>query len=322
MRTVLVTEVVNEAGLDLLRARPDIRLVQAAPGDSAFEQALPEAEAIGVRILRLDESMLHRAACLRVVSKHGVGTDNIPVGYLTGRGVPVAVTIDANAVSVAEHTMMLMLAAAKRLHAYEAHTRRGEWAFRDTQVAVELSGRTVLVVGFGRIARRVAALCQAFGMAVIVHDVVPVALEAARMAGYDAAPDLDCGLAEADVVTLHLPRTDASAGLFDAARLGRMRPDAILVNCARGGIVDEAALVSALIEGRLGAAGLDVFDHEPLPAGHKLTALPNVVLTPHSAAMTQEGARGMSLAMARNILDGLDGTLDRATVVNPAVLPG
>ena len=321
MQTVLVTEVVHEAGLDLLRARPDVRLVQARLSDPEFETALAGAAAIGVRIMRLDETLLARATSLRIVSKHGVGTDNLPIDYLTRRGVPVAVTVDANAVSVAEHTMMLMLAAARRLYDYEAHTRRGDWGFRDTQSAVELSGRTVLVVGYGRIARRVAGLCRAFEMTVMVHDVTQAALGTAHADGFRTA-ELDAGLAEADVVTLHLPRTAASAGLLDAARLARMKPGAILVNCARGGIVDESALVLALTEGRIGAAGLDVFEHEPMPANHALCALPNVVLTPHSAAMTQEGARRMSVTMAQNIIAGLEGTLNPATVVNPTVLSG
>ena len=313
---MLIVEKVHEAGLARLRARPDLQVIEAGPSDPAFLPALSAAEAIGIRIARLDAGLLDHTTRLRIVSKHGVGTDAIDVGWCTVRGVPVTVTPDANTVAVAEHTMTLMLAAIKRLRSYEDAIRNGRWGFRDSLQATELAGRTVLVVGFGRTGRRVAELCRAFAMDVTVFT------RSADCAGFRAVASLDAGLASADVVTLHLPRTDATANLFDRARLGRMKPGAILVNCARGGIVDEDALADALRDGRLGAAGLDVFAQEPIPPGHALLALPNVVLTPHSAASTEEGARRMAVAMADNLLAGLDGTLDPNVVVNPSVLPG
>ena len=311
---ILITEQVHAAGLDRLHACSDVEVLQAGVTDPAFLAALPAAEGIGVRIARLDAALLARAPRLRIVSKHGVGTDAIDVAWCTSRSIPVTVTPDANTVSVAEHTLMLMLAAAKRLHAYDTATREGHWAFRDSLAGVELAGRIVLVVGFGRIGRRVAELCRAFGMDVLVYTRSVTAVP------FRTCPDLNAGLAKADVVTLHLPRTAETSNLFDAVRIGLMRPGAILVNCARGGIVDEAALAAALANGRVGAAGLDVFADEPFAPAHPLATLPNVVLTPHSGASTAEGARRMSLAMADNLLAGLDGTLTAATTVNPATL--
>ena len=311
---VLIVEKVHEAGLALLRARPDLHIVEAGPSDPAFLPALSVAEGLGIRIARLDTGMLAQTTRLRIVSKHGVGTDAIDVGWCTAHGVPVTVTPDANTTSVAEHTMMLMLAAVKRLRSYDDAVRDGHWRFRDSLQAGELAGRTVLVVGFGRTGRRVAKLCRAFGMNVSVFT------RSAVCAGFEAVANLDEGLAIADIVTLHVPRTADTAGLLDARRLGRMKPGAVLVNCARGGLVDEDALALALRDGRLGAAGLDVFADEPLSPGHPLTALPNVVLTPHSAASTEEGARRMAVAMAENLLAGLDGTLAGHVVVNPEVL--
>ncbi len=318
MTTIVLTEAIDQAGIDLLAARADLHLVVAAPGAPAFEMALPETVAIGVRTARLDQALLSRAAKLRVAAKHGVGFDNIDVAYLAGRGIPVTITADANSISVAEHTMMLLLAAAKHLRAYDGAVRQGDWEFRKSACAVELAGRRVLVVGFGRIGRRVAALCRAFGLHVLVHDISAAAREQATMAGYACVDELDEGLAQADVLTLHIPLTTRSARLIDAPRLSRLPRGAIVVNCARGGIVDEDALAQALTSGGLGAAALDVFGKEPIVQAHPLAGFDNVVLTPHSAATTREGARAMAVAMARNILDGIDGRLDPSCIVDPA----
>jgi len=309
MRTVLLTEPMHEDGLAMFRARADVRLLVAPPD---LDAALIEAEAIGVRVARLDAALLARAPKLRVVAKHGVGYDNVDIAHLAGRGIPMTITADANAVSVAEHAMMLMLASAKHMSFYDAAVRQGRWADRQSMRAVDLAGRTALVVGHGRVGSRVAALCHAFGMRVLVHDIAPMPASGA----YTLAPDLDAALAVADVVTLHIPLAAGAAKLFDGARLGRMKRGAVLVNCARGGIVDEAALATALTSGALAAAGLDVFDDEPPPPNHPLLALPNVVLTPHSAATTLEGARRMAIGVARNILGAFDGQLDPAMVVN------
>lgn len=311
MTLVVLTEAIHEAGMAVLRARPDVRVVLAGPGDPRFTGA----DALGVRTRTLDAAALSLAPRLRVVAKHGVGTDNIDVAHLSARGVPVAITAEANAGAVAEHALMLMLAVSRRLAEYDAATRRGDWAVRAAPVARELEGRTVLVVGYGRIGSRVGRLCRAFGMRVLAHDpAVP------DPDGAEPASDLDAALPEADLVTLHLPRTAETLGLLGAARLARMRPGAILINCARGGIVDEPALAAALAAGHLGGAGLDVFAAEPPDTGNALFALRNVVLTPHSAALTREGTPRMAEAMARNLLAGIDGALDRGSVVNPEVL--
>lgn len=316
--TIVLTEAIDQAGIDLLTARAEFRLVVAAPGDPAFEAALPDALAIGVRVARLDGALLSRAPRLRVAAKHGVGFDNIDVGYLAGRGIPVTVTADANSISVAEHTMALMLTAAKHLRAYDDAVRQGDWEFRKSARAVELAGRRVLVVGFGRIGRRVAALCRAFGLHVLVHDISAAALGQATAAGYACVAELDAGIAQADVLTLHIPLTTRSAMLIDAPRLGRLPRGAVVVNCARGGILDEDALAQALTDGAIGAAALDVFGREPIVQAHPLVNFDNVVLTPHSAATTREGARAMAVAMAQNILDGIDGRLDPSCIVDPA----
>ncbi|MEO0993492.1 MAG: hydroxyacid dehydrogenase [Pseudomonadota bacterium] len=310
MTRVLVVEPIHSDGIAVLETG-GVTLDQLAPGcpDSELTEAVARAEAILVRVRQLSGAMLDGARALRIVSKHGVGCDNIDVTHCTGRGIPVAIAADANAVSVAEHTLLLMLAAARGLREQDHAARAADWGFRATGGGFELAGKTLLVVGLGRIGQRVVQLARAFGMRVLGHDPVAQA--------EDAEPvTLDAGLAEADLVTLHVPLTGTTAGLFDAARLAALRPGAVLINCARGGIVDEAALRLALAEGRIGYYGSDVFAEEPVPAEDPLLSTPRTVLTPHSAAMTPEAKRAMAVQAAENILACLDGRLEPRVVIN------
>ncbi|MEO0620735.1 MAG: hydroxyacid dehydrogenase [Pseudomonadota bacterium] len=310
MTRVLVVEPIHSDGIAVLEAA-GVTLEELAPGcpDSELTEAVARAEAILVRVRQLSGAVLDGARALRIVSKHGVGCDNIDVAHCTGRGIPVAIAADANAVSVAEHTMLLMLAAARGLREQDHAARAADWGFRATDGGFELAGKTLLVVGLGRIGQRVVQLARAFGMRVLGHDPVAQAEGAEPVA-------LDAGLAEADLVTLHVPLTGTTAGLFDAARLAALRPGAVLINCARGGIVDEAALRLALAEGHIGYYGSDVFAEEPVPAEDPLLSTPRTVLTPHSAAMTPEAKRAMAVQAAENILACLDGRLEPRVVIN------
>jgi D-3-phosphoglycerate dehydrogenase len=317
---VLVVEAFDRSGMDLLEARPDIALdVVAGPAAPDFEARLAAAHAVTLRMTPFGADLIAKAPALRVVSRHGVGYDTVDVDALTARGIPLAVVGEANAVTVAEHTLCLMLGLARRLKAYDAAARRGEFAWRLRAESVELAGKTVLLVGFGRIGSEVARRCAAFGMRILVHDPHLSAAAIARAGGLPAS-DLDAALGEADVVSLHLPLTAATRHIVDAARLGRMKPGAILVNTARGGLVDEKALAAALADGRLSGAGLDVFERQPPATDSPLFRMENVLLTPHSAGMTREAAARIAVACAQNVLDALDGRLNPANVVNPEVL--
>lgn len=182
---------------------------------------------------------------------------------------------------------------------------------------VELRGRTLLIVGFGRIGQLVAARAQAFGMEIVVFDAFA---DPARFPGVRFAASLEDGLAMADVVTLHVPLTADTRNLLGTKALARLRPGAIVINTARGGIIDETALLAALDSGRVRAAGLDTFEVEPLPADTPLARHPRTVLSPHSAALTEEALIGMGVMSVRNALAALDGCLDPALVVNGAAL--
>jgi D-3-phosphoglycerate dehydrogenase len=179
----------------------------------------------------------------------------------------------------------------------------------------------VLIVGFGRIGSRAAPRCLAFGMTVLVYDPY-VPAETIRRAGCEPVADLDAVLGQADFVSIHCPKNAETVGMFGAARLARLRPGAFLVNTARGGIVDEAALHAALLSGQVGGAGLDVFDQEPPPKDHPLLQLENVLASPHMAGVTAEAMAAMAATTARNILSVLDGTPARENVINPEVLAG
>lgn len=300
----------REAGFDVAEHPDDPPDLQALVGD---------AVAIVVRTTRIDADLVAAAPELRIVARHGVGYDAVDVGALTGRGIPLALTGDVNSTAVAEHTLALMLALAKRIPAYDRAIRDGEYAIRDTFSATELSAKTLLCIGFGRIGRKVSGLCRALSMRVLVSD--PFAAVAdIEAAACEPVASLEDGLAAADWVTIHAPRSPSTRHLIGRDELATMKPGTFLVNVARGGLVDEAAAIEALDRGRLAGIGLDVFEREPLPPDDPLARHPATVLTPHSAAFTAECSRRMAMACARNVIDRFDGRLDPAVVVNDEVL--
>jgi D-3-phosphoglycerate dehydrogenase len=316
MQTIVLTEPIHADGIALLEAAAGVRLVKGWIGGSdALAAAITQADAIGTRVHELTAEVLASANHLRVVCKHGVGTDNIDIAHCAGRGIPVLITAQANKVSVAEQTLMFMLALAKDVTGYDRAVRAGVWDVKYSLRAFELAGKTLLLVGFGRIGREVAARARAFGMQVVVVDIAPDQELAERLGCEVVTGDFRPHLARADILTLHVPRTPLTADMMGAAEFAAMKPGAVFVNCARGGLVDEAALVQALAHGPLRSAGLDVFDAEPLPATHPLLALPNVLVSAHSAASTAESGRRMAVDLARNLLDALEGRMDPGNLV-------
>jgi D-3-phosphoglycerate dehydrogenase len=285
----------------------------------ALAERIAEADAITVRLTRIDAALLAKAPKLRIVARHGVGYDAVDVPALTARGIPLTITPEANAGSVAEHALMLMLACARRVTGYDARLRELAWGAVPDLPTVDLAGRTVLLIGFGRIGTRVARLCAAFGMRVLVSDPA-VPWNTIKGLGYTPVETLRDALAEADVVSLHCPGSAENRDMVDAGFLAAMKPGAMLINTARGTLVDEHALAASLRGGHLAVAGLDVFEEEPVVAANPLLALPNVVITPHSAAGTAEGMRRMAMSCAESILACFAGTLDPHVVVNPEVL--
>ena len=257
------------------------------------------------------------AASLRVIARMGVGHERIDLAAASRHGVAVAMAFGANHDAVADHTLALMAAVAHRILAYDRRVRSGGWG---TLLHGGLHGATVGVVGFGRIGRAVAKRCLGFAMDVLVADPIADAETVARL-GYRLV-ELDSLVREADFITLHAPLIPATRHLIDARRLGLMKPSAILVNTARGGLVDEASLVDALEQGRLAGAGLDVFAVEPLP-DTRLRAMEQVVLTPHVAGVSAASVQAMAGCCCENILAILRGRdPGPGVVLNPEVLRG
>jgi D-3-phosphoglycerate dehydrogenase len=318
MKKILVIQPLRAEALALFDERSDVsyEVVTDFSKDNLLAH-VEDIDAITIRDAPLPIEVLAAAPKLRIISRHGVGYDNVPVDYCTGRGVPVTVVGDVNAISVAEQTMLLMLAAARSGVRLDAAVRAGDFAARSRFIGVELRGRTLLIVGFGRIGREVARRAAAFGMDILVHDPF------APHDGFQGArfvDQLEDALAAADVLTVHVPLSDATRNMINAAAIRALRPGAIIVNTARGGIIDEAALVEALDKGHVRSAGLDTFEVEPLPVTHPLAIHQRVVLSPHSAALTEESLLAMGIMTARNALAGIDGVLDPALVVNRSVL--
>jgi D-3-phosphoglycerate dehydrogenase len=256
--------------------------------------------AIVVRYGRITARVIEACRNLRVISKHGSGIDTIDVQAAGARGIAVRAAAGANAAAVAEHTWALILACAKSLPELNARMHEGHWD-KATHKSLELYGRTLGLIGMGAIGSRVAAVGIAMGMRVIAYD--PYARDVPPNVALCALKDV---LRDADILSLHCPLTAENRNLIDREALARMRKGAILVNTARGGLIDEAALTEALGSGRLRAAGLDSFATEPPAPGLQLRRMPGVIMTPHVGGVTGDAYRNMGVAAAKNILSVLD----------------
>jgi D-3-phosphoglycerate dehydrogenase len=315
--TVLVTaRKLAEQGKELLDREGCRTLFLEAAGDAAEVEAILSREKIDAVISRtVDLSARAIAACpsLKVVSKHGVGVSNIDVQACTARDIPVFVTPGANAQSVAEMTLGLLLAAARGIAHMDGEIRAQRWT--RLQNGMELKGRTLGLVGFGQVGRLVARFCQVLGMQVLAYD--PYADAGVEKEGVERVSDLNALLDRSNILSLHIPLTPATRRLIGAAQLARLPEGSILVNTARGEVVDECALVDALASGRLAAAGLDTTVDEPLALDSPLRRMHNVVLTPHVGGSTHAALAAMALGAAQNILDYLKhGALPQDRVVN------
>ena len=317
MPHLLIAGKLHPSGLDLLRSAPGVTFDYVEEiTEPSYQAHLARADALVIRTQPLSAASVAKAPGLKIVSRHGVGYDAVDVPALNARGIPLCIVGDVNSSGVAEHAMMLILAATHRLIAADRATRGGDWGWRNGLQTHEVAGKRLLILGFGRIGQKLAGLARAFGMEVHAHD--PFLPTDRWPEGAMRVPDLARALAEADAVSLHLPRADRA--VLGAAELATMKPTAVVVNTARGGLVDEVALADALRQGRLGGAGIEVFDAEPPATDHPLFGLHQAVLTPHNAALTVECAERMALASVQNVLDFFAGTLDPALIVNKDAL--
>ena len=322
VKKLLLPVTLAKAGWAIVEARED---VEGVPYDvtgpkSELHRLLEDVAGVALSVQPFSDPELDAGANLEVVARIGVGYDAVDVPALTRRKLPLMIAGTANSVSVAEAGIFLMMSLARRGAAMDTMVKEGRWGDRyKEQMPVDMYGKTVLVVGFGKIGSRSAKRLAAMECNVLVYDPYTYS-ETIRGMGYEPVGDLDEALPRADFVTIHCPKTPETIGMFNAARLARMKPSAFLVNTARGGIIDEQALHDALSRNRIAGAALDVFDQEPTPADNPLLKLDNFIAAPHMAGVTREAVDRMAIVTAQNLLSVLDGKPNRDNVVNKEVL--
>lgn len=304
MAKIIVTEQIDPVGLALLRAAGhEVEELGLKGGVEIPAGQVADADALLVRIAEVTGELIAACSKLKVISKHGVGVDNIDLDAAKAHGVAVTITPGANSTSVAEHAFALLIALAKNLPTVCGKYREIGFAAKNCAPGIEISGKTLGIIGCGRIGSRIAQMAHGgFGMRVLAYD--PYITEAPE--GVELVDERDRVFAESDFVTLHPVLNKETAGSVGAREFGLMKRGAIFINCGRGPLVDEAALIAALQSGQLGGAGLDVTAQEPCPPSSPLFAMPNVLLTPHYAPTTTEAAVAVSRMAAQNVIDILN----------------
>jgi D-3-phosphoglycerate dehydrogenase len=302
---VVLYEEMHKVGTEYLRERAEV-VISPKPDEETVIPLAQDADAVIIRANgKITKRLLENAPQLKVVGRHGVGLETIDREEATRRGIWVVYTPEANAMAVAEHALGMILALTRKMPLVDQEVRRGAWEVRYRFLGKQIHGRTLGVIGLGRIGRNLATMCRkAFEMRVMYYDKIR-SPEMEEQLPCEFVP-LDELLAEADVVSIHAPQTPETIGLLNEERIAKMKPGAILINAARGGIVDENALAKALQEGRLFGAGLDVFSKEPPDTEHPIFQAENVLTSAHMAAHTEEAMIAMSM-VAEDIIRVLEG---------------
>lgn len=313
---ILVPEKIEENGLEILKQKAEVDVKLDLTRDQLLN-CIDQYDALIVRsATKVDAELIERGANLKVIGRAGTGVDNIDVNAATNKGIIVVNTPDSNNISAAEHTIALLLALCRNVPQAYASLKEGKWA-RSKFKGVELYDKTVAVLGLGRIGSLVAARLKAFGMNVIGYDPY-IPQERFDTMGVEKVDSIDEIMQRADFITIHLPKTSETMGIIGERELNMAKPDLRIINCARGGLVDEKALYEALKTKRIAGAAVDVFTNEPKEGAgsdgfqHPLLELDNVVFTPHLGASTVEAQRNVGLAIANQVLNALEGNIVEA----------
>lgn len=317
---VLVADKLNEEGLRILEGEKDVESIYA-PGLSEDElcERVKGVHALIVRSgVKVTARVIESSDSLKVIGRAGIGVDNIDVKKATEKGIVVMNNPSGNAITTAEHTIALLFSLARKIPQAHLSLTQGKWEKTKFE-GIELTGKTLGIIGLGNIGKIVAEKAKGLGMKVIAHDPF-VSVEVARNLQVELV-SLEELLANSDVVTLHVPKTDSTKNLLNKENINKMKKGALLINCARGGIVDEMAVAEALRDGRLGGAAFDVFEKEPPPPDHPLFKLPNVVCTPHLGASTKEAQINVSVGIVNQIIDYLKRGIVRYAVNIPSIPP-
>ena len=319
-KKVLMVQGLHEEGQKLLLQRDDIEpiTIMSANEDEILEAA-KEVHGITVRTANISRKIIENSKNLQVISRHGVGYDSIDVDALNDCGIPLAIAAHSNMISVAEHAMFMLLALSKNVFYYDQFARKADWTTRWDIRAWDVAEKKLLVIGFGRIGSRLVKRALAFDMKVFVYDPYVDELEIKKSGANHVNNYLDI-LPQMDAVSLHCPKNEETTNMFSENEFKIMKESAFLINCARGGIINEVALLDALKSNKIRAAGLDVYDDEPSTSSNPLFSLDNILLSPHIAGVTQEATIRMSKQAVQNVLDVFDDKVDPEVIINKNVL--
>jgi len=313
---VLVVQGLHEEGLEMLKNRTDIEYnVLMSDDENEILEAAKDVSGITVRTAKISSKIIEAANKLQVVSRHGVGYDSIDLVSLSNKKIPLTIAAHSNMISVSEQAMFFLLSLSKNVFYYDDFTRKGDWTNRWDVKAWDLAQKNILVIGFGRIGSNFVKRALAFDMNVYVYDPY-VEKEKVKISGAIPVDNISENLSKMDAVTLHCPKNDETTDLFTKQEFDLMKKSSFIINCARGGILNEEDLYEALTSKKIAGAGLDVFDVEPTPSSNPLFKLNNVILSPHIAGVTVESTVRMATETVQNVLDVLDDKINQSVVVN------
>ena len=313
---VLVVQGLHEQGLEILKQRSDIEFkVLLSDDENEILEAAKDVNGITVRTAQITEKIINSSKNLQVISRHGVGYDSINLKSLNNKKIPLTIAAHSNMISVSEQAMFFLLALNKNVFYYDDFTRKGDWTNRWDVKAWDLAQKNILVIGFGRIGSNFVKRALAFDMNVYVYDPY-VEKEKVKISGAIPVDNISENLQKMDAVTLHCPKNDETTNLFTKKEFNLMKKSSFIINCARGGILNEEDLYEALKNENISGAGLDVFDVEPTPSSNPLFKLNNVILSPHIAGVTVESTVRMATETVQNVLDVLDDKVNQSVVIN------
>ena len=317
MPHLIIAGAIHESGIALINTRKDFTYTYLSKNDDlSYRKLIKHADGLVIRTQPLSRTDIFSSQKLKVVSRHGVGYDAIDVNALTEKSIPLAIVGDVNSQSVAEQSMTLLLAAFKRLIKSDRAVRVGPWNYRDQLESQEVHGKNLLILGYGRTGRRLAKLAAAFDMNVHAFDPY-VEIDQFCNVPVKKIDNLKDAIADADCISVNMPRMESP--LIAKKEFDCMKTGVVIVNTARGGIIKEDDLIEALSNGKVGAAGLDVFDHEPPLSDNRFGALDQVVMSPHVAGLSKESAEAMAVSSIQNVINFFDGNLDMSLVVNQKI---
>jgi len=313
---IAIIEEIHKDGIELLDNHPNFEyeLISDVTEKNLIEK-LPNFDACTLRVSKLDEKILKHCPNLKAISRHGVGYDNVDLNYIKNNKISLLITATANAVAVAEHVLSMFLSLSKSIIRYDEEVRTGNFKKNANIITTfELLNKNVLIAGFGRIGKKLISRCLAFGTKVYVYDPY-IDEQIIKEHGGIKVSSIEEGLKLADYVSLHMPLTNETKDLLNYDIFKKMKKNSILVNTARGGIINEHDLDKALNEGLIFGAGLDVFSNEPVENNNPLLKNKNIILSPHSATFTDECTSRMSIETTKNIIDFFENTLDKSMIV-------